>query len=54
MGIKYPQTIVACNECGLIYWRQANRVTNTDRCPFCDSTNQVPLDWKELVNASKK
>ncbi len=54
MGIKYPHTIVACNECGLLYWRQSTKVNSTDKCPFCDSPDQVQLDWKELVSASKK
>jgi predicted Zn-ribbon and HTH transcriptional regulator len=54
MGIIHPTQIVACEDCGIIYWRASNKTTNTDRCPYCDSKNQVQLDWKTLVSKSKK
>lgn len=54
MGIIHPTQIVSCYECGVVYWRNANKTTNTDKCPNCGSNGQVQLDWKTLVTNSKK
>lgn len=53
MGIIHPTQIVACIDCGIIYWRNANQTTNTDKCPKCGSKEQMQLDWKTLVSKSK-
>lgn len=55
MGIIHPTQIVACGKCGIIFWRNADKVTNNDRCPICGSLKyHTWLDWKELVKNSKR
>ena len=54
MGIIHPTQIVACYDCGTIYWRNAVNVTNNDKCPHCKSTEQVQIDWKEMIGNSKR